>query len=241
MKKAQNSKQVFQAAELLFPDSVFPDPELIRPDIQSGDTGYEPLDKFSDSFKAIFGMLPQPGQTQGIMDFTRIETPLGGMFAAAVPEGLCLLEFTDCSRLETELKTLAKHFNAVITPGDNPHFSTLQQQLAEYFDGARTEFTVPLVMPGSDFQQAVWQELLRIPYGITRSYAEQATALQRPEAVRAVANANGMNRISIIVPCHRIIGSDGSLTGYGGGLWRKQWLLERERAQFSKNGPNPKV
>ncbi|MFA6582395.1 MAG: methylated-DNA--[protein]-cysteine S-methyltransferase, partial [Paludibacter sp.] len=86
-----------------------------------------------------------------------------------------------------------------------------------------------LFTPGSEFQQAVWKELQNIPYGTTRSYKEQATALKRPEAVRAVANANGMNRISILIPCHRVIGMDGSLTGYGGGLWRKKWLLDLEQ------------
>ncbi len=192
-------------------------------------TGYESLSGFGDSFKAVFGVSPKNGKAQGVIDLTRLETPIGTMFAAAVPEGICLLEYTDRKMLPTELKALAKHYNATILQGDNPHFATLKKQLEEYFNGSRKVFDVPLAMPGTAFQQAVWQELLTIPYGTTRSYADQAAALQRPAAVRAVANANGMNRISIIVPCHRIIGSDGSLTGYGGGLWRKQWLLDLER------------
>jgi AraC family transcriptional regulator of adaptative response/methylated-DNA-[protein]-cysteine methyltransferase len=153
------------------------------------------------------------------------------MFAAAVPEGICLLEFTDRKALPTELKALAKHYNATILQGDNPHFAKLKAQLAEYFGGSRREFDLPLAMPGTAFQQSVWQELLTIPYGSTRSYAGQAERLGKPNALRAVANANGMNRMSIIVPCHRVIGSDGHLTGYGGGLWRKQWLLELERGK----------
>ena len=104
----------------------------------------------------------------------------------------------------------------------------ITNQLNEYFEGRRIEFTMPLVTPGTSFQETVWEELRRIPYGSTRSYKQQAEAINNPEAVRAVANANGVNRISILIPCHRVIGSDGQLTGYGGGLWRKKWLLDLE-------------
>jgi len=98
----------------------------------------------------------------------------------------------------------------------------------EYFDGVRQEFTVPLDIPGTEFQLKVWEQLRKIPYGKTVSYKQQAILINKPESVRAVANSNGHNRISIIIPCHRVIGSDGTLTGYGGGLWRKKWLLEHE-------------
>jgi AraC family transcriptional regulator of adaptative response/methylated-DNA-[protein]-cysteine methyltransferase len=195
-------------------------------------TGYESLSGFGDSFKTVFGVSPKQGKAQGIIDLTRIETPIGAMFAGAVPEGICLLEFTDRKMLPTELKTLAKYYNATILQGENIHFAALRRQLEEYFAGSRRHFELPLAAPGTLFQQAVWQELQRIPYGSTRSYSEQAAALGRPAAVRAVALANGMNRISIIIPCHRVIGADGSLTGYGGGLWRKQWLLNMERGQL---------
>jgi AraC family transcriptional regulator, regulatory protein of adaptative response / methylated-DNA-[protein]-cysteine methyltransferase len=193
------------------------------------DSGYESLSGFNDSFKSIFGVSPSNSKERKIINITRIETPLGTMYAGAVEEGICLLEFTDRKMLETELKSLAKRLNATIIQGVNQHFDLLKQQLDEYYDGKRREFTVPLFAPGSAFQQSVWKALLNIPYGSTRSYKQQATALNRPEAVRAVANANGMNRISILIPCHRVIGDNGTLTGYGGGLWRKQWLLDLEK------------
>lgn len=101
-------------------------------------------------------------------------------------------------------------------------------QLEEYFEGNRKDFSLPLVVPSSDFQKKTWNALLQIPYGQTRSYKQQANAIANTQAVRAVARANGENRISIIIPCHRVIGSDGTITGYGGGIQRKQWLLKHE-------------
>lgn len=194
------------------------------------ETGYESLSGFNDSFKSIFGVSPTNSKDKQIINITRLETPLGTMFACAAEQGVCLLEFTDRRMLETEFKSLAKLLNASIVQGTNKHFDLLHKQLAEYFEGKRKKFSVPLFTPGTEFQQSVWTELQRIPYGSTRSYKQQSIALKKPEAVRAVANANGMNRISIIIPCHRVIGNDGHLTGYGGGLWRKKWLLDFEKA-----------
>ena len=164
----------------------------------------------------------------------KIETPLGEMVAGATDEGICLLEFIDRRMLPTEYKDLKRLLNTSLEEGDNIHLKTLRVQLDEYFAGSRKEFSVPLVTPGTDFQQKVWKELQEIPYGTTRSYQEQANALNRSDSVRAVANANGMNRISIVIPCHRVIGSDGSLTGYGGGLRRKKWLLDHEKKHSGK-------
>ena len=160
---------------------------------------------------------------------TRIETPIGEMVAGATDDGVCLLEFSDRRMLPTEYKDLARLLKTTLELGDNMHLKTLKKQLNEYFIGKRKEFTIHLVTPGSEFQQSVWKELLNIKFGATRSYQEQAIALKKPDSVRAVANANGLNRISIIIPCHRVIGSDGRLTGYGGGLKRKKWLLDHEK------------
>ena len=152
------------------------------------------------------------------------------MIAGAVEEGICLLEFADRKMLKSEYRDLKKYLNMEMSEGENMHTSVLKKQLDEYFKGLRKVFDLPLVIPGTIFQQLVWNELLSIPYGATRTYMEQAEALSKPEAIRAVANANGMNRIAIIIPCHRVIGSDGSLTGYGGGLKRKKWLLDHEKS-----------
>jgi len=193
------------------------------------DTGYESLSGFTDSFKSIFGVSPSNSKDKQIINITRLETPLGTMFACAAEQGICLLEFTDRKMLETELKSLAKQLNANIIQGANKHFDLLRRQLDEYFEGKRKEFTIQLFTPGTEFQQSVWKVLQTIPYGSTYSYKQQAIALKKPDAFRAVANANGMNRISIIIPCHRVIGEDGNLIGYGGGLWRKKWLLDLEK------------
>lgn len=205
--------------------------------IQAGETvtsvafesGYESLSGFADSFKSIFGVSPVNSKDKMVITLTRLETPLGTMISCATEKGICLLEFTDRKMLETELKGLAKILNATIIQGYSVYFDLLKQQLDEYFQGKRKEFSIPLFTPGSSFQQSVWQALQTIPYGETRSYKQQAIALNRQAAVRAIANANGMNRISILIPCHRVIGENGHLTGYGGGIWRKKWLLDHER------------
>jgi len=118
--------------------------------------------------------------------------------------------------------------HAECVPGFSMYFASLNAQLAEYFSGKRKEFDLPLVLPGTPFQQRVWAGLRTIPHGATRSYKEQAEAIGLPGAVRAVAKANGDNRIAVIIPCHRVIGADGRLVGYGGGLWRKRYLLDLE-------------
>jgi len=200
------------------------------------DSGYESLSGFQESFKTVFGVAPTRSREQQLINLTRLETPLGTMLACATEAGLCLLEFTDRRGLETELKDLARRLNATIVQSDNPLFALLRTQLTEYFAGRRREFSIPLVTPGTAFQQLVWQELRRIPYATTRSYGQQATALGRPTAVRAVASANGLNRVAILIPCHRVLGANGQLTGYAGGLWRKKALLELESGTTPEAG-----
>lgn len=194
------------------------------------ENGYESLSGFNDSFKNVFGVSPKNSKMEKIVDLKRIETPLGTMIACANENGICMLEFSDRKALPTELKEISKHFDANIVQGENPHFKTLEKELEEYFEGKLKDFTVPLAPVGTDFQKKVWEILRTIPYGTTRTYQQQADILGNPKAVRAVAHANGLNKISIIIPCHRVIGSNGTLTGYGGGIWRKQKLLELEKA-----------
>ena len=153
------------------------------------------------------------------------------MLAAATRNGICLLEFTNRRMLDTQLARIRKRFGADLSVGSNDHFQVLDEQLREYFDGKRTSFSVPLDVRGTAFQTAAWTALQTIPHGETRCYEDQAIAIGRPTAVRAVARANGDNPISIVIPCHRVIGKDGSLTGYGGGLSRKQKLLELEAGE----------
>ncbi|MBS7348831.1 MAG: methylated-DNA--[protein]-cysteine S-methyltransferase [Comamonas sp.] len=162
---------------------------------------------------------------------TELPTPLGSMLAIASPQGLCLLEFIGQKHLEREIAQVRQARGAVEQPGHSPILAQAGEQLAAYFAGRLQQFSLPLDMVGTNFQQRVWQALLAIPYGQTWSYAQEAAFIQQPSAVRAVANANGQNKISIIIPCHRVIGSNGTLTGYGGGLPRKKALLALEAGQ----------
>ena len=159
-----------------------------------------------------------------------VETPLGNMCAAAVEEGICMLEFEDRRTLPTHIENMEKTLSGRLLPNNHLHFKILEKELKEYFNEERKEFSVPLYMVGTDFQKAVWDILLKIPYGETWSYLQQAQSLGDARKVRAVANANGMNKISVIIPCHRVIGSNGTLTGYGGGIWRKEKLLKIEKS-----------
>lgn len=163
-----------------------------------------------------------------LVHVARVETPLGIMVAAATKDHLVLLEFGDRRMRRTQFKRLSRLLRCEYTDADTPLLGTVRKQLAEFFAGKRRDFDVPMATPGTDFQRSVWKELRRIRVGTTKSYAEVAESIGRATAVRAVARANGDNRIAILIPCHRVIGSDGSLTGYGGGLWRKQKLLELE-------------
>ena len=158
-----------------------------------------------------------------------LDTPLGPMVAIADDKVLYLLEFRDGRGVEREIEKLRVKTNAVIIPGKTEIIDLIQHELNEYFKGKLQIFKTPLYLLGSLFQQQVWKALQKIPYGHTRSYADQAKMIKKPSACRAVANANGANQLAIVIPCHRIINSNGELGGYGGGLARKKWLLEHEK------------
>ncbi len=159
---------------------------------------------------------------------TKIQTPIGSMIAVADDEALCLLEFENRVALTGELRRLERDYGA-INSTTNPVFEMLSAELSCYFAGNFATFKVPTFQRRTVFEEAVWEALRRIPSGQTRSYGDIAKLIGQPEKSREVGKANGTNKVSIVVPCHRVIGADGSLVGYGGGLWRKKWLLDHER------------
>ncbi len=163
-----------------------------------------------------------------MMNFRYFDTPIGEMIAVSNDLGICLLEFRDKKDMDTALRRLERDFGEVIEAGQNPHLDLLTQELTAYFMGKLTKFSVNVTTQGTSFQKDVWSALQEIPYGQTKSYGDIAKVIQNPNSVRAVGAANGNNRIAIIIPCHRVIGTNGKLTGYAGGLWRKEWLLKHE-------------
>jgi AraC family transcriptional regulator of adaptative response/methylated-DNA-[protein]-cysteine methyltransferase len=151
------------------------------------------------------------------------------MIAIANESGLLLLEFIDRRGLEREVERLRNKTKSAIIPGRTKPIDLIEKELEQYFQCGQKKFNTPIVMLGSDFQKNVWHELIKIPPGETRSYADIAKAIKQPSACRAVARANGANQLAIIIPCHRVINSDGELGGYGGGLTRKAWLINHEK------------
>ncbi len=167
------------------------------------------------------------------LSYTKLTSPLGDLYCGIYNEKLVLLEFENEERIASQLQQLEIHLKATSKEQESLLSHQVQVQLDEYFSQTRKDFDLPILMVGSDFQQKVWQSLFDIPYGKTTSYQQQAIKYGDVKAIRAVAKANGENRIGIIVPCHRVIGSNGALTGYAGELWRKKALLELEGA-FAK-------
>lgn len=166
--------------------------------------------------------------TTKILYVTHLTTPLGKMTAAATDDGVCLLDFDHPARVKKDIQLLLKKLNAQISHSENRHLKLLQIELRKYFSKKLKKFSVPTVTVGTDFQNKVWAILKEIPYGKTQSYKEQALSLKMPKAIRAVASANGKNKIAIVIPCHRVIGSNGSLVGYASGLDKKEKLLNLE-------------
>ena len=192
--------------------------------------GFESPSGFREAFAKLFGAAPSKASGVHCLIARWIESPLGPILALADDGGLHVFDWVDRRGLEREILRLRQRTKFAIVPGDHPVLDQAEREIGEYFAGSRNAFTLPLARRGTDFQQRVWDSLLAIPPGETRSYAEVANSIDQHRGVRAVARAVGDNYRGIVIPCHRVIGSDGSLTGYGGGLARKQWLLDHERS-----------
>jgi AraC family transcriptional regulator of adaptative response/methylated-DNA-[protein]-cysteine methyltransferase len=200
-----------------------------RVDEARNGSGFESESGFREAFTKIFGEPPTTVRTRTPLFAERIDTPLGAMIAVVDDEGLRLLEFIDRRATERELSILRNQLRTNVVPGEHRYLTSVRQQLADYFSGKKLEFDIPLAPLGSAFQLRAWKILQSIPVGETRSYSWMAERLGDENARRAVGRANGTNMICIIIPCHRVIRADGTLCGYGGGLWRKKWLLDHER------------
>ncbi len=201
--------------------------------------GYDSLSGFQEAFRRHFGAAPTQTAGSTVIQVDKIATPLGPVLMGATEAALCLLEFADRRGLLRQMERLRARLSAALVPGRSDITAAAARQLREYFGGSRRRFDVPIHTVGTAFQRAVWTELLAIPYGEVRSYAEVAASLGRPESVRAVGRANGSNALAVIVPCHRVVGADGRMVGYGGGVWRKRYLLSLEQRPSGDGGSAP--
>lgn len=193
------------------------------------ESGYDSSSGFRDAFTRIMGKAPSLSSDSKLLKATWLDTPLGPMMAIADEDALYVLEFIDRRALENEIRKLRQKMKCGIIPGNSTPLVSIESELKQYFSGKLTQFKTPLCLLGSDFQKKVWNELTKIPYGQTCSYLDLAKAVGNPLACRAVARANGTNQISIVIPCHRVINNNGELGGYGGGISRKQWLIDHEK------------
>ena len=200
-----------------------------RVDEARNGSGFESESGFREAFTRIFGDPPTAAKARQPTFVERIDTPLGTLVAVVDDKGLRLLEFADRRATERELSVLRRRLRTNIVPGEHRYLDAIRSQLADYFSGKKLEFDTPVAPVGSDFQLRAWKILRSIPVGETRSYSWMAERLGDRNARRAVGRANGTNMICVVIPCHRVIRADGTLCGYGGGLWRKKWLLDHER------------
>ncbi|VDS07201.1 Bifunctional transcriptional activator/DNA repair enzyme Ada [Paracoccus haematequi] len=194
------------------------------------DAGFDSASGFRTAFARLFGHAPHQMRQGGGVLADWIDTPLGGMIAIADDRALHLLEFIDRKALPDGLRRLSAHVGGRVGLGRTAVHDLTESRLFDYFAGRAPLLDVPVVLHGTPFQQQVWRALQQIPAGQTRSYLQLAAGIGRPTATRAVARANATNRIALVVPCHRVIGADGTLTGYAGGLWRKERLIAIERS-----------
>lgn len=200
------------------------------------ETGWDSLSGFGEAFRKLAGQSPSEAADGPVVRVARLATPLGQMVAGATDDAVVLLEFADRRALPRQVRLLAERTGWVFAPGTTPVLAALEEGLEAYFAGDDLAPELPVRTPGTPFQQRVWTALRAIPPGETRSYGDVAASLGRPSSVRAVARANGANRVAILVPCHRVIGADGTMTGYGGGVWRKRRLLALEREAAGGEG-----
>jgi AraC family transcriptional regulator of adaptative response/methylated-DNA-[protein]-cysteine methyltransferase len=196
------------------------------------DAGYESASGFRDAFARTFGANPgrRSARTVGVHWF---DSPLGPIVVAGDEQSVCCVEYADREGLDRQIARLAARSGACPIPGRSAPVARIETELGNYFAGRAASFTAPLARGGTPFQNAVWDALLAIPLGETQSYADVARAIGKPDAVRAVAQANGANPLAIVIPCHRVINAGGGPGGYGGGLPRKLWLLEHERRMLA--------
>lgn len=197
------------------------------------ESGYESHSGFREAFARVFGDSPGRSRGQACVYLSWVRSPLGPLVTGATDDEVCLLEFADPARLNAQVASLRRRLRAPVVPGSHALLERLREELEGYFAGKLRRFTVPLTYPGTPFQERVWKQLLAIPYGETRSYSDVAAAVGKPDAIRAVGTANGRNPIAIVIPCHRVVNKGGGLGGYGGGLRRKQYLLDLERSAGS--------
>ena len=199
------------------------------------EAGYASGSAFRAAFAGWTGLAPGAFVKDAVLRADWIETPMGAMVAVASEGALHLLEFTERKALPAELAALRRDAKGSLGFGRFGPTDQIEREISDFMAGVSARFETPLRALGTPFTQAVWQALRKIPAGETRSYSQLARDMGRPEATRAVARANGANPIAIVIPCHRVLAADGSLTGYGGGLWRKQKLIELERGFAVQN------
>lgn len=171
----------------------------------------------------------QGKQAHDKMVYRNLKSPLGEMIAGATEKGVCFLEWHDRGGVDKIKLRVEKRYKVSLQEGNNRHLDQLERELADYFAGRLKKFSVPMAVTGTPFEQKTWEKLLSIPYGQTRSYSQIASLLGKSGARRAVGRANGANYLAIVIPCHRVIESNGNLRGYGGRLWRKRYLLDLEQ------------
>ncbi|MCF6776463.1 trifunctional transcriptional activator/DNA repair protein Ada/methylated-DNA--[protein]-cysteine S-methyltransferase [Thiotrichales bacterium 19X7-9] len=197
------------------------------------EAGYESASGFCDAFSKIMGTVPNRADGK-VLSAAWLDTPLGPMIAIADNDYLYLLEFIERRGLEREIERLRKRLKIGVIPGNTKIIEQIKGELIDYFSANSFEFKTPIYLLGSEFQKKVWHTLQKIQPGKTRSYLEVAKAIDHPKAFRAVANANGANQLALIIPCHRVINTNGALGGYGGGISRKEWLLKHEKKYAHK-------